>query len=217
MKKILTGLFLLINFSCFSQTVKELEHELSFFKSGEKWGNKKNIAFKLLEIDSLNESAINYLVEVYDRNNQKDSIIFLFDRLIKENSKSPQPYLIRARERNAHFAGLTYTQQINYLKEAYKLDSVNVEAIYLLGKLYYELFIKEYKSDKGKTNLDYYSTNAIKYFSTLCNQNEEHKETLKFPLIQLANYNRDLDKKQLYESYKIQSSYFPISAFVDLP
>lgn len=217
MKKILAGLFLLINITCSSQTVEELEYELSFFKSGEKWGNKKNIAFKLLEIDSLNESAINYLVEVYGRNNQKDSIIFLSDRLIKENSKSPQPYLIIAREQNAHFAGLTYTQQINYLKEAYKLDTVNVEAIYSLGKLYYELFNKEFKSDKKKTNLDYYSTNAIKYFSTLCNQNEQLKETLKFPLIQLANYNRDIDNKQLYESYKIQSSYFPISAFVGLP
>jgi len=218
MKKILTGLlFSLINITCFSQTVKELEYEISYFKSGEEWGNKKNIAFNLLEIDSLNESAINYLVEVYGRNNQKDSISFLFDRLIKENSKSPQPYLIRARERNAHFAGLTYTQQINYLKEAYKLDSVNVEAIYSLGKLYYELFIKEFKSDKEKTNLDYYSANAIKYFSTLCNQNERYKETLKFPLIQLANYKGDLNEKKLYESYKIQSSYFPISAFLDLP
>jgi len=217
MKKILTGLFLLINFTCFSQTVKELEHELSFYKSGEEWGNKKNIAYKLLEIDSLNAKAINYLVEVYGRNNKNDSISLLFDRLIKENPKSPQPYLIRARERNAHFAGLTYTQQINYLKEAYKLDSLNVEAIYTLGKLYYELFIKEFKTDKEKTNLDYYSSSAIKYLSTLCNQSEKYKETLKFPLIQLANYKGDLDKKQLYESYKIQSSYFPISAFVDLP
>jgi hypothetical protein len=217
MKKILTGLFILINFTCFSQTVKDLEYELSFYKSDEEWGNKKDIAFKLLGIDSLNESAINYLVEVYGRNNQIDSISFLFDRLTKENSKSPQPYLIRARERNAHFAGLTYTQQINYLKEAYKLDSVNVEAIYSLGKLYYELFIKEFKLDKKKTNLDYYSTNAIKYFSSLCNQNERYKETLKFPLIQLSNYNRDLNKIRLYESYKMQSSYFPLSAFVDLP
>jgi len=173
MKKILTGLlFLLINITCFSQTVKELEYELSYFKSGEEWGNKKNIAFNLLEIDSLNDSAINFLVEVYGRNNQKDSISFLFDRLMTENPNSPKPYLIRAQERNAHFAGLTYTQQINYLKEAYKLDSVNVEAICSLGKLYYELFIKEFKTDKKKTNLDYYSTNAIKYFSTLCNQNE---------------------------------------------
>lgn len=78
MKKILIGLFLLINITSFSQTVKELEHELSFYKSGEEWGNKMNIAFNLLEIDSLNESAIKYLVEVYGRNNQKDSISFLF-------------------------------------------------------------------------------------------------------------------------------------------
>ena len=60
MKKILTGLlFLLINITCLSQTVKELEYELSYFKSGEEWGNKKNIEFNLLEIDRLNESAIN--------------------------------------------------------------------------------------------------------------------------------------------------------------
>ena len=89
MKKIrIAFLFLVINSTCFSQTVKELEYELSYFKSSEEWGNKKNIAFNLLEIDSLNERAINYLVEVYGRNNQKDSISFLFDRLIKENSKS---------------------------------------------------------------------------------------------------------------------------------
>ena len=218
MKKILAGLlFLFINFTCFSQTVKELEYELSYFKSDEEWGNKKNIAFNLLEIDSLNESAINYLVEVYGRNNQEDSISFLFDRLIKENSQSPQPYLIRARERNAYFSGLTVTQRMNYLKEACKLDSLNVESIYSLGKLCYELFINEFKSAKEKTTLDFYSANAIEYFSTLCNQNEELKETLRFPLIQLANYNKDLDMKQLYESYKIQSSFFPMAAFIDLP
>jgi hypothetical protein len=217
MKKILTGLFILINITCFSQTVKELEYELSYFKSDEEWGNKKNIAFKLLEIDSLNESAINYLVEVYGRNNQKDSISFLFDRLIKENSKSPKPYLIRAREQNAHFAELTYTEQINYLKEAYKLDSVNVEAIYSLGKLYYELFTQEFTENKEKANLDYYSTNSIQYFTTLCNQDKKYKETLKFPLLQLANYLGDANKKKLYENYIVQSSYFPISAFVDLP
>jgi hypothetical protein len=182
MKKIrIAFLFLVINSTCFSQTVKELEYELSYFKSSEEWGNKKNIAFNLLEIDSLNERAINYIVEVYGRNNQKDSISFLFDRLIKENSKSPQPYLIRAKEQNAYFAGLTDAQRINYLKEACKLDSVNVKAIYSLGKLCYELFIDEFKSVKEKKTLDYYSANAIQYFSALCNQNEGLMETLKFP------------------------------------
>jgi hypothetical protein len=218
MKNILSGLlFFLLNFHCFTQNIKELEHELSFYKSGEEWGNKKLIAFQLLEIDKLNESAINYLVEVYGRNNQKDSISFLFDRLIKENPKNPVPFLIRAKESNARFAGLSFTQQINFLKEAYRLDSVNVEAMYSLGNLYYELFINEFKKDKKLTNLDYYASNSINYFSILYNQSERYKEILNFPLIQLANYTRDFRKKQLYENNKIQTSYFPISAFVDLP
>lgn len=217
MRKILIGLFIFINISCFSQSVKELEYELSYHKSNEKWGNKKDIAFQLLKIDSLNVKAINYLVEVYGKNDQRDSIVLLFDRLIKENPESPLPYLIRAREHNAYFAELTYTQRINYLKEAHKLDSVNYEAIYTLGKLYYELFIKEFKKNKNNTNLDYYSKNAIEYFSTLCNLNDLYKETLRFPLIQLANYKGNIKLRQYYENYTVQSSYFPISAFADLP
>jgi len=217
MKKILTVLFLLINITSFSQTIKNLEYELSYFKSDEEWGNKKDIAFKLLGIDKLNANAINYLVEVYGRNNQKDSISLLFDRLIKENPKNPKPYLIRVRERNAHFAGLTYTQQINFLKEAYKLDSVNTESIYTLGKLYYELFIQGFNNNKEKTKLDYYSTNAVQYFSILWKQKKSYKETLKYPLLQLANYLGDSNRKELYENYKVQSSYFPISAFIELP
>lgn len=217
MKKILTVLFLLINFFGFSQTVKELEEELSFYKVDEEWGNKKNIAHKLLQIDSLNASAINYLVEVYGRNDQKDSISILFDKLARENPKSPKPYLIRAQENNAYFAGLTNAQQINYLKEAYKLDSLNTEALYTIGKLYYGLFIKEFNTNKEKANLDNYSSNAIQYLSILGNQNDRYKEALKFPLIQLANYYGDINKVQLYESYNMQASYFPISAFVVLP
>ncbi len=217
MKKVLTGLFILINITSFSQTVKELEYELSYFKSGEEWGNKKDIAYKLLGIDKLNANAIYYLIEVFGRNNQKDSIDFLFNRLIKENPNSPEPYLLRARERNVHFAGLTYNQQINFLKEAHKLDSVNVEAIYMLGKLYYELFIQEFNKNKERANLDYYSSNSIQYFSILCSQNNSYKETLKFPLLQLARYLGNDNRIKLYENYKVQSTYFPISAFVDLP
>lgn len=201
MKKTLIGLFILINISCFSQSVEDLEYELSYIYADEEWGNKKDIAFKLLKIDNLNVNAIDYLVEVYGRNNQKDSISILFDRLIKENPKNPQPYLIRARERNAYFAGLTYTQQIGYLKEAHKLDSINVEAIYTLGKLYYNLFIEEFEKNKNEANLNYYSTNAIKYFSTLCNLNEEYKEILRPPLIQLANYKTDVEFKHLYNLF----------------
>lgn len=218
MKKLFTAFaFLLLNFSCFSQTIQELEHELSFYKVGEKWGNKKDIAYQLLAMDSFNGCAVNYLVEVYASNNQKDSISALFNRLIKENPNRPEPFLLLAQERNAYLAGLTYTQQISNLKEACKLDSVNIEAIYLLGKLHYKLFIDEYTTAKQKSNLDTYATSAIKHFTTLCRLNENFKETLKYPLLQLANYEGDINKSQLYESFKVQASFFPIAAFVNFP
>lgn len=194
-----------------------MEHELSYYKSDETWGHKKDIAYKLLKLDRLNTEAINYLVEVYANNKQKDSISSLFEKLIKDNPKSPKPYLIRAREPNAKYAGLTYTQRINFLKEAYKIDSTNAEAIYMLGKLYYKLFIREYHKNRKKVNLDYYSNKTIHYFSILCNQNKRFKETLKYPLLQLANYLGDKNKIRLYENYKVQYSYFPVSAFVNLP
>jgi hypothetical protein len=41
MKKLLTGLFLLMSITSFSQTIEELEHELSYFKSGENGKIKK--------------------------------------------------------------------------------------------------------------------------------------------------------------------------------
>ncbi len=230
MKKILIGFLLFFDIFCFSQKVKELEHELSFYKSGEEWGNKKNIAFQLLEIDSLNSRAVNYLVEVYSRNNQKDSIQILFEKLIQGNPQSPIPFILRAGERNARFARLSNTQRIKYLKEAFKLDSSNVEVIYTLGKMYYELFIDEFKtmsknaadlndpdSPMMTVNLDNYSSSAIQFFRLLCKQNEEYKEMLKFPLIQLANYNGDKNLNHEFENYHFQWYYFPIDAFVDLP
>ena len=210
-------LFFIVATTSFSQTIEEFEDELIFFVSDGEFGEKKDIAYKLLEIDELNSIAINYLVKMYGRNNQNDSIILLFDKLIKNNPKSPEPYLIRSRERNAYYAGLTYTQQINFLKEAYKLDSVNAEVIYSLGKIYYELFIQEFSENKKTANLDDYSKNAFYYFSLLCQQNERNTEILRFPLLQLSNYLGNADKKNFYENYKIQFSYFPVRAFIYLP
>ncbi len=204
-------------FSSFSQTVEELEHELSFYKSGEKWGNKKDIAYKILEEDRLNSKAINYLVEVFGRNDQRDSISVLFDKLIKENSEDPKLYLIRASERNAHFAGLTFTQRIEYLKKAKELDKDNIEATYSLGKIYYELFVREFKNNKKKANLDHYAKNAVDYFTDLCSIDERFKETTKYPLIQLYNYLGETNKSKELKLSNFQSSYFPVSSFIGLP
>ena len=190
MKPILIIILTFFFYSSFSQTVEELEDELSIYKSGEKWGNKKDIAYKLLVTDGLNNKAINYLVEVFGRNNQRDSISALFDKTIERNPDNPKIYLIRANERNAHFAGLTFTQRINYLKKAKVLDKENIEATYSLGKTYYELFVREFKNNKKKVNLDHYAKSATDYFTDLLSIGEKFKETTKYPLIQLYNYFR---------------------------
>ena len=217
MKYFFTVLFLTTSTFCFSQTVEELEYELSYFMLGETWGNKKDIAYKILETDGLNRRAINYLIEVFGRNNQKDSINLLFSRLINAYPTSPEPYLIMVRDLNSHSAGLNYTQQINYLKEAYKIDSINVEAIYSLGKLYYELFIREFNKNQKEANLDYYVNTSCHYFSLLCQQDERYTETLRFPLVQLYNYQKNANKENYYENYNVQFSYFPIKSFMNLP
>lgn len=217
MKPILIFILTLFCFTSFSQTVEELEYEMSYYKSGEKWGNKKDIAYKLLEIDGINSKAINYLVEVFGRNNQRDSIIVLFNNIIKTNSENPKIYLIRASERNAYFAGLTFTQRINYLKKAKELDKESIEATYALGKIYYELFVKESTNNKKKANLDHYAKSAIDYFSYLCSIDEKQKETMKYPLIQLYNYQSKLTKSKELKMDNFQTSYFPVSAFVGLP
>lgn len=217
MKVLLTAILLLINICCFSQTVAELEHELSFYKSGETWGNKKELAIKLLEIDGLNSKAINYLVRAYGQNHQKDSIQMLFDKIIKENPNRPEPYIIRVSNGNPTFEGLTDTQQISFLKKALDIDRTNSDATYKLGKMYYDLFVKEYRAGKNKSNLESYATSSLLHFDALCEQKDSCKETLKYPMLQLANYLGDANKIKLYEQYNVQTSHFPISELMDLP
>ncbi len=124
---------------------------------------------------------------------------------------------LRAREWNANFAGLTYTKRINFLKKVLELDSVNIEATYSLGEIYYELFIKEYNGNQKKANLDHYAKNATYYFTNFVSIDKRYLETAKFPLIQLAHYARDNKRIAALEKENIQSSYFPVIVFAGLP
>lgn len=217
MKALLTALSILFCISCFSQTVAELELDLRTYKSGESFGNKKEQAFKLLQLDKFNTKAVNYLVRAYGEKKQKDSIEWLFDKIIKENPNSPEPYIIRASVENSRIEGVTDEQQISFLMKALKIDPANKEASYKLGKLYYDLFVKEYKAGKNDSNLQSYATSSLQQFTALCAQKDSCKETLKYPMLQLANYLGDANKMKLYEQYNIQSSYFPLSELMDLP
>lgn len=83
--------------------------------------------------------------------------------------------------------------------------------------MYYELFVKEFTTNKKKPLLDYYANRSINYFTNLCAINEIFKETAKYPLIQLYNYQDDITKSNELEIDDFQTSYFPVSSFVELP
>ncbi len=217
LKKLITLLLVLATYNSFAQTVEELEYELSYYKSGEKWGNKKNQAYQLLELDGLNINAINYLVEVYGRNNKQDSIEILFDKIAKKYPQSPDPYIIRVSYRNPFFEKLTFEEQINYLQKALELDSTNTETLYMLGKKHYEAFNQGVEDKQGENLLKSHAEKSIKYFEKLFISDRRFQETLKYPLIQLSNFLELPKKEQEFKSYQYQSLYFPISALSDLP
>lgn len=218
MKKILTAIIiLLMGVTCFPNTVKEIERELSSYKPGEPWGYKSHLAYQLMEMDPLNEKAIEYLVYNYAKKQEKDSIQHLYSRLIKAHPDNLHLYLILCGDVNAYNAGLTAAQRIEYLKEAYKLDSINEKALYLLGKLYYTCFINEQATEGQKAQLDEYAANAAHYLTTLCDLNEFYKETLRYPLIQLSTYKGNMATKQLWENDTKQHAHFPVSAFLGIP
>lgn len=127
-----------------AQTIDSLEHEWTYFTSDKSYGNEKNIAYKLLRIAPLNTEAISYLAEVFGRNNQADSVNFLFDSLMTVYPDSTKIYILLANESIASYGKLTYTQRINYLKKAQTIDSNDLYIPYSIGRIYYDLFIREY-------------------------------------------------------------------------
>lgn len=213
---IIALLFLLTNIS-FAQTVEELEYELSYYESGEEWGNKKSQAYQLLELDGLNVNAINYLVEVYGGNNQQDSIGILFEKIIKEHPHSPDPYLIRVSYRNSYLEKLTLEKQIDYLQRALEFDSTKTETLYLLGKKHYEVFNQGVESKKKMTYLNVHAERSMEFFEKLCLADPHFQESLRYPLIQLSNFLDLPEKVQEFKRFQLQSSYFPITALNELP
>jgi len=217
--KIALLLLFCVAFTAFSQDKQEvakLTESLTRYKSGEKhFGVKKDKAYRLLSIDKYNHVAIDYLITSFYEVNRRDSINRFFNYLINKHPKEVEPYLIR--EQYYYQANLSYTARLANLKKALSINTTDERVNYKLGKLYYNRFISAYKGGSGMLKFDDLARNVIFHFGILCNMKESNKETLKYPLIQMASYLHDNAKKKLYESYRVQSSYFAVSDFVGLP
>ena len=200
------------------QEIDSLQSALSRYCSEERdtwWYSRKDNAYKLLSLDKYNNDAIWYLFHYYQESNKNDSIPILLNNLIKNNKDEVEPYLIK--EKYCRYENLNHLERITNLKNVLKIDASNENANYVIGKLYYECFLNEYKNDKKKDSLNNYAKNTIHYFTTLYEKEKYYKEVLKYPLLQMANYLGDNTKKKLYESFKQEYLYFPMSAFVNLP
>jgi len=215
MRIIVTIVLIFLALNAFPQSsgeIEKLEEKLQFYNSSKKeFPSKCDIAYKLLDIDKYNQRAISFLLVSFHDRKLKDSISYFLDNLIEKNKNDVEPYLIR--EQYNSYEKSDYPFRINNLKKAFDVDSLETRVNTQLGKLYYELFIK----DSVRSNLDLYATNSFQYFLRLYQMDDGYKEALKYPLIQLANYLEKNSELQIFESSKLQSSYFPILAFAGLP
>lgn len=205
--------FSITNINC--QTVEELEWVLRSYTAKDSQINKKDKALQLLSIDKFNNIAINYLVNSYYQNGQKDSIKNLLEKLIIENPNNVEPYLIKVSFYK--YLGLTYSERINLLKKARIIDSLNTNVNYQLGKLYYELFNREYIKNGKIANMNYYAKKSIYYLDYLCTIDTNYKPKLKFPLMQLSNFLSNKSAIEKYKNYTIKGLYFPPETFTELP
>jgi hypothetical protein len=215
MRKLLLFIFILSCIVGTAQTIQERELDLQSYKADEGWGKKKDKALELLSLDKFNIVAIDYLLQLFDQANQKDSITLFLDNLIASNESSPIPYLIRVQL--SKYESLNSSAKIGYLKKAYKIDSSNIQVNYILAKQYYDLFHKGFTKNGKKENLEYYARNSILYLKNLCLLNSKYKESMKYPVIQLSSYLNDVKSVSTFKGDKTQASYFPIFAFTGLP
>jgi len=202
--------------SSFSQTIKEREKDLDAYMPGTTWKTKTNEARELLSIDKFNETAIRYILKVYNADFKRDSISVFFENLIDKNKDNITPYLLRIKF--SSFEGLTDKKRIEYLTRAYKLDSSNIQIDSLLGRLCYEEFNNHFSSSFKKNNeIDYYAKTSLTCFNRLCELDKRFQENLKYPLIQLNFYLNDSISTEKYKKFKQDYYYFPVTKFTNLP
>src|SRR5690554_6466120 len=93
--RIIIFYFLTLTSSAFGQTIQELEYDLSYYNSSEKYGDKIETAKKLQNLDPFNYRATEYICRYY--NDRKiDSVSIYFDNLITNFPKNTEPYLLRS-------------------------------------------------------------------------------------------------------------------------
>lgn len=227
---------------CNAQNIKELETELSYFKSNEKYGDKIKLARSLQKMDPFNKKAINYICCYYN-DREIDSINFFFENLAEKFPNHPEPFLLRSEFVPVQSRVENYTlKKVEYLLEAKKIAPFNIDVNYSLSVIYYKDFILPYEKPKydifpeikfendsifgkitdsiNKINVKSSFQNAaelaMESFKILWDVSKSHRNVIYYPMRQLACFlNFDLPNKYILENNTNQ--YYPSNQFMNLP
>jgi hypothetical protein len=225
----------------YGQTIKELEYDLSSSYDFEKYGEKIDKAYKLLEIDTFNYQAIKYICRYYyDR--KIDSVSIFFDNLAAKYPNKPEPHILRSKlfafEYGYDYGGMDEYNKltINHLKLALDIDKTNKITLFDLAKTYYRDFIFPLeknidlgfkikhsqlfnkKNELKKSTFEHAADSALVYLYALWNIDEEQKDVIYFPIRQLECYLNIKDKSPIPEisENNFENCYFPSWYFANL-
>jgi len=215
-----------------AQSIDSLKYELSYYKSGEKYGDKIALARILHQKVPFDCQAVEYICRYYyDRN--IDSVSFFLNRLIENYPDSTKSYILKAENIN-FIKNIDFEQEkAKLLKQGYVVDSFDLKINYMLAELYYNDFLKPYyKPSWGigiKDEDNMFSTNrpmqksifnkpedkALFYLYNLGRINPELKKIVYMPIQQLEKF-KDKNWKVSDITMIDDNCYFPIWYFINL-
>lgn len=241
MKNVLLKIFVFIGIVCHSQNIKQLETELRYFKSGEKYGDKIKLARTLQKIDPFNDIAIDYICDYYE-DRQIDSVNYFFENLTKNFPNKPEPFLLRSEYLYSQKGVENYTlKKVEYLLKAKKIDPSNIIANYSLAETFYKDFLLPFekpnydlftevkfendsifnpKADslskiKPKSSFPNSAELALQSFKDLWDISNSYRNVIYYPMKQLACFlNVELPTKYVLQSNP--NRYYPTNQFMNL-
>ena len=236
---------LIISSNSFGQTIQELEYDLSWYNSSEKYGDKIDKARKLQAIDPFNEKATDYICKYY--NDRKiDSVSIYFDNLIARYPDKTKPYLLRSEflhfELDFRKIDEFNRRKVLYLKQGLNINPNDYLIVYKLAEVFYRDFIFPMKREKDwelstalrkelidsslipkkgpvkKSTFEYAADSSLKYFYQLWELKQDLRDIIYFTIRQIECFLKQSEKSPIPKDTErnFNHCYYPSSYFANL-
>ncbi|MDG4946001.1 hypothetical protein NMK71_06210 [Weeksellaceae bacterium KMM 9713] len=236
---------MILTSNSFGQTIEELEYDLSWYQSSEKYGDKIEKAKRLQEIDPFNYRATEYICRYY--NDRKiDSVSIYFDNLIAKFPDKTEPYLLRSEllflELDSRDKDEYNRRKVKYLKQGLEINPKDSLLVFKLAEAYYKDFIfpLEKKRDWGfsfdfknelfdstlvvkekpikKSTFEHAADSSLYYFYQVWDLREDKRDIIYYPIKQLECFLKQNGKTPIPKNTERNFSqcYFPSSYFTNL-